>query len=239
MNKINNPIPSFCLPDTSKINYNDTCEKFVDIEHYSGGKIKISMQYFKAKLNGSVNIAFVRKGVADRLIDALSLLPDGYTFEILDAWRPYDVQLSLFNGYYNQIKEENPDIRSEEELHKKTLEFVSYPDKSKKFSFVHSSGGAVDITIIDNNGNQLDMGSEFDEFTDRSYTDWYEKNNVNETIRNNRRLLYNVLCSCGFTNYPSEWWHYDYGDIFWSYYTGKDAIYSSAFELSEVNQNNG
>ncbi|MBQ2798274.1 MAG: hypothetical protein IJF09_02705, partial [Ruminiclostridium sp.] len=126
-------------------------------------------------------------------------------------------------------------ILSKEELHKKTLEFVSYPDKSKKFSFVHSSGGAVDITIIDNNGKRFDMGSEFDEFTDRSYTDWYEKNDVNDTIRNNRRLLYNVLCSCGFTNYPSEWWHYDYGDIFWSYYTGQDAIYSSAFELSEVN----
>lgn len=234
-NKLEKPIPFFDLPDTSVIGYNEKAEGFVDINEYSDGRIKVSMQYFEARLNGSINKALVRKGVADRLLKALKLLPEGYTFEILDAWRPYDVQLSLFNGYYNQIKEANPDILSKEELHKKTLEFVSYPDKSKKFSFVHSSGGAVDITIIDNNGNRLDMGSEFDEFTDRSYTDWYEKNDVNDTIRNNRRLLYNVLCSCGFTNYPSEWWHYDYGDIFWSYYTGQDAIYSSAFELSEVN----
>ncbi|MBQ8931146.1 MAG: M15 family metallopeptidase [Ruminiclostridium sp.] len=234
-NKLEKPIPFSDLPDTSVIGYNEKAEGFVDINEYSDGRIKVSMQYFEAGLNGSINKALVRKGVADRLLKALKLLPEGYTFEILDAWRPYDVQLSLFNGYYNQIKEANPDILSKEELHKKTLEFVSYPDKSKKFSFVHSSGGAVDITIIDNNGNRLDMGSEFDEFTDRSYTDWYEKNDINGEIRNNRRLLYSVLCSCGFTNYPSEWWHYDYGDIFWSYYTGQDAIYSSAFELSEVN----
>lgn len=234
-NMLEKPIPFFDLPDTSVIGYDEKPEGFVDINEYSDGRIKVSMQYFEARLNGSINKALVRKGVADRLLKALKLLPEGYTFEILDAWRPYDVQLSLFNGYYNQIKEANPDILSTEELRKKTLEFVSYPDKSIKFSFVHSSGGAVDITIIDNNGNRLDMGSEFDEFTDRSYTDWYEKNDVNDTIRNNRRLLYNVLCSCGFTNYPSEWWHYDYGDIFWSYYTGQDAIYSSAFELSEVN----
>ncbi len=234
-NKLKLPIPFSPLPDTSAIGYSEKSEGFVDISEYSDNKIKVSMQYFNARLNGSINKALVRKEVADRLLKALSLLPEGYTFEILDAWRPYDVQLSLFFSYYNQIKKEYSDALSEEELHKKTLEFVSFPDKSKKFSFVHSSGGAVDITIIDDKDNRLDMGSEFDEFTERSYTDWYEKNDVNDKIRDNRRLLYNALCSCGFTNYPSEWWHYDYGDIFWSFYTGKDAIYSSAFELSEVN----
>lgn len=230
------PIPFSKLPNTSEIGYSEVCEEFVDISEYSNNKIKVSMQYFEAHLNGAIDKAFVRRSVADRLLEALKLLPDGYTFEILDAWRPYDVQLSLFYGYYNQIKNEYSDTLSEEELHKKTLEFVSFPDKSKKFSFVHSSGGAVDITVINDIGNKLDMGSEFDEFTERSYTDWYEKNDVNERIRDNRRMLYNALCSCGFTNYPAEWWHYDYGDIFWSYYTGKDAIHSSAFELSEVNK---
>lgn len=233
------PIPSAVLPDTSIINHSDVAEEFVDIYKYSDKKIKVNLQYFKNKLNGAISKAFVRKSVADRLLKALQLLPDGYTFVILDAWRPYEVQLSLFNGYYNQIKEANPDILSEEELHNRTLEFVSYPDRSKKFSFVHSSGGAVDITIIDDKGIELDMGSEFDEFSDRSYTDWYERNDISDTIRDNRRLLHNVMLSCGFTNYPSEWWHYDYGDIFWSYYTGKEAIYPSAFDLTEVNNSNG
>ena len=109
-NKLEKPIPFSDLPDTSVIGHNEKAEGFVDINEYSDGRIKVSMQYFEAGLNGSINKALVRKGVADRLLKALKLLPEGYTFEILDAWRPYDVQLSLFNGYYNQIKEANPDI---------------------------------------------------------------------------------------------------------------------------------
>ena len=67
------------------------------------------------------------------------------------------------------------------------------------------------------------MGTGFDDFTEKSLTSHFESQSSD--IRDNRRLLYRVMTEAGFTNYPLEWWHYDYGDSFWSYYTGKPAIY--------------
>ena len=76
------------------------------------------------------------------------------------------------------------------------------------------------------------MGSGFDEFTDRTHTAYYEINDGGDrsrTIRENRKLLYHVMTESGFTNLPSEWWHYDYGDRFWAYYTKQPALYRGVF----------
>lgn len=229
------PIISQRLPDTRSVTLDEKNEPFVDISVFSEGKIKVNMQYAKAKLCGAVNAAYVRKSVADMLLKAQSLLPEGYALEILDAWRPYEVQLSLFNAYKDDLVKGNPDLLklSEKELIKRVCEFVSYPDKSKKVSFVHSSGGAVDLTILDEYGERLDMGTEFDDFTDKAYTSWFEENGGDEKIIKNRRLLHNVMTSVGFTNYPAEWWHYDYGDVFWAFYSGKDVIFASEYEVEK------
>jgi D-alanyl-D-alanine dipeptidase len=83
------------------------------------------------------------------------------------------------------------------------------------------------LTIVDEQGKPLDMGTEFDSFKETAHTAYFEKQNGKqaEAIRENRRLLYHVMTAAGFTNLPTEWWHYDYGDRFWAYYKGQDAIY--------------
>ncbi len=227
-------IKSFPLPETARVVLKETDEEFVDIFKYSCGEIKVNMQYEKAGLASAISRAYVRKTVADKLLEAKKLLPAGYTFEILDAWRPFDVQMELFNDYKKQVAATCPTDIEEDELIKRVCEFVSYPDKSKKISYVHSSGGAIDLTILDADGNRLEMGTDFDDFTEKSYTAWYEENDPSAEAAKNRRLLNNVLLKCGFTNYPSEWWHYDYGDAFWAFYTGNNVIYSSKFEETEV-----
>ncbi len=233
----NIPIKANRLPQTENVISEEFDEKFVDIYAYSHGAIKVNMQYAKANLPAATQTAYVRETVARKLLEAKRLLPEGFTFEILDAWRPYEVQLGLFNDYRKRIVKESPVDMTEEELTKKVCEFVSFPEKDKKVSYVHSTGGAVDITILDSNGNQLDMGTGFDDFSEKSYTAWYELNDSDEQIKKNRRLLHNVLCESGFTNYPAEWWHYDFGDAFWAFYTQKEAIYSSKYEEADVKNN--
>ena len=44
-------------------------------------------------------------------------------------------------------------------------------------------------------------------------------------------MLYNVMLQSGFTNLPSEWWHYDYGTKFWGYYKKKDALYKGIIDM--------
>lgn len=238
-NWIDKPVAPDGLPFTDNITLKETDEKFVDIFAYSRGEIKVDMQYAKQGVSGAIQRAYVRETVAKKLMEAKSLLPEGYTFQVLDAWRPYTVQKALFDNYCETLMNAAKGEMTEEELREKACEFVSFPDKSKRVSYVHSTGGAVDITLLDPHGSKLDMGTGFDDFSEKSYTAWYEQHGGSEQIKRNRRLLCNVLCACGFTNYPAEWWHYDFGDSFWAFYTEKEAIYSSKYEETDVNTDDG
>ena len=77
------------------------------------------------------------------------------------------------------------------------------------------------------------MGTAFDAFTDRTYTAYFE-NEKEETVKENRRMLYHVMNGAGFTNLPSEWWHFDYGDRFWAFYRKKPAVYGGVFTKEEL-----
>ena len=100
-------------------------------------------------------------------------------------------------------------------------EFVSYPTEK---GYLHATGGAVDVTIVDKDGNECNMGSRFDEFTNRAHTDYYETR-LNMRILWNRRFLYEAMTKAGFVNLPSEWWHYSYGDVLWAVETNNGVKY--------------
>jgi D-alanyl-D-alanine dipeptidase len=79
------------------------------------------------------------------------------------------------------------------------------------------------------------MGTPFDYFGEEAHTAFYEEKQINGTllpieteILNNRRLLFHAMTNAGFSNYPFEWWHFDYGNQFWGKATGLRAIYSGA-----------
>ena len=99
---------------------------------------------------------------------------------------------------------------------------------------VHSTGGAVDLTIVGPDGETLEMGTGFDEFNDATWTYAFEPDSgtglVNDEARDNRRLLYNVMTEVGFTNLPSEWWHFDYGDGMWAQLKNGNAIYAGRLD---------
>ena len=133
--------------------------------------------------------------------------------------------LKNFNEKYKDLNE-----TEKEEMMKK---YVSKPSNDTMYPSVHNTGGAIDLTIVDSTGKELDMGVEFDEFTEKSFSDYYEINNISDEIRNNRRLLYNAMISAGFTNLPSEIWHYDFGDRFWAYYTNNTHVYKGVLSTSD------
>ncbi len=226
-------IPNKSFPAANSIISDFKDENLVDLYDYSQGRIICEMKYFEQGINGAINNAYVRETVAEMLMNALRLLPKCYTFKIFDAWRPYEVQYELYYNYFNQLKSlaENEAL-SDNEIHKKAKNFVSFPDKSIEVSFVHSTGGAIDLTIVNSDGTELDMGTEFDSFNSNSNTAYYETHMCpNQTVKLNRRLLYSVMTESGFTNLPTEWWHYDYGDSFWSIYTKKPMLYRSIYEI--------
>ena len=226
------PIPTERVSDT-ELSFSRVDEPFVDVYEYSDGRIAVDMEYLKRGYDGAIDTAYLRLEVARRLLAAAELLPEGYRLKIYDAWRPYEVQAALYYEYYGKLLNmpENEGL-SEEELHKMARTFVSFPDRSVEFAFVHSSGGAVDLTVIDGKGEEIDMGTGFDDFTELAATRALE--GVDHPARENRRMLYHAMCGAGFTNYSPEWWHYDLGDKFHARASGDAVKYASVYSVSEM-----
>ncbi len=214
-------------------------EKLVSVADYFGGEILVQPVYFDQGYEGASEKCFIRKGAAECLEKALLLLPKGLTFKVFDGWRSVKTQQSLYDKYYKSVKENNPSM-NEEELEEETKKFVSKPSLDPENPSVHNTGGAIDLTIFDLERQcELNLGTAFDDFTPKAYTYSFEKEAAKqyedyEEIRNNRRLLYYCMTGAGFTNLPTEWWHFDYGDNFWSYYTGNAAFYNGLINTMPV-----
>ena len=226
------PIPTIPFPAVKDYCIRDTQENIVSL---SESGFVVRSQYYEQGLPGSYKDCYARESVATRLKDAQKLLPAGLKFAIYDAYRPICVQQRLWNHYYNQISSDFP-AASVSELEAKTGFFASKPSYDSLHPSLHNTGGAVDLTIITDNGYALNMGTLFDDFSDRAWTNHFEEFEPNKEVMHNRRILYHAMIAAGFTNLPSEWWHYDYGTKFWGYFTGKDALYCGILDADFPNR---
>ncbi|PCJ01130.1 MAG: peptidase M15 [Flavobacteriales bacterium] len=129
---------------------------------------------------------YLRYAVIQSLIIANNdFIDNGVRIKFFDCYRPLDIQKRMW--------EILPDGR-----------YVANPNKSGS---IHNRGGAVDITLVDSTGKELDMGTSFDHFGKEAHHD-YEV--LNDTIKKNRNLLKEVMEKNGFKSLRTEWWHYSY-----------------------------
>jgi D-alanyl-D-alanine dipeptidase len=73
----------------------------------------------------------------------------------------------------------------------------------------HNRGNAVDVTLVDENGRELDMPTGFDDFSPRAA---HGETRLPARVIENRRLLAETMEKAGFRRLASEWWHYDDSD---------------------------
>jgi D-alanyl-D-alanine dipeptidase len=102
--------------------------------------------------------------------------------KIFDAFRPSEAQWMLWNAC--------PDPN-----------FLADPRRGSP----HSRGVAVDLTLIDGSGNELDMGTAFDAFTPLSH---HGNTEVSLEAQRNRYVLLGLMSAAGWDFYGNEWWHY-------------------------------
>ncbi len=103
--------------------------------------------YLRDELSGALVSIFLRKEVAQSLVRAEQMLPNGYHLLVLDGWRPLEVQKSLYDEYYKSLQLKFPNW-NEEELERETQKYVSMPSGDKTKPSPHNTGGAVDLAII-------------------------------------------------------------------------------------------
>ncbi len=108
----------------------------------------------------------------------------GYGLKMFDCYRPLPVQWKLWNKV--------PDPR-----------YVADPRKGS----MHNRGSAVDLTLVDAKGNELDMGTAFDFFGKEAYHDYTD---LPKEVLERRTLLKDTMAKHGFRSTRTEWWHYSY-----------------------------
>ena len=135
--------------------------------------------------------AYLRYGTVKKLANVQKELnSSGYSLKIWDAYRPFEAQEKLWEVY--------PDPN-----------YVANPAKGMR---KHNLGGTVDVTMVDINGDEIPMPTEFDVFSlkaDRNYADIADEEAVKNVM-----ILQNTMENNGFTGYKGEWWDYSDTDLY-------------------------
>lgn len=128
---------------------------------------------------------YLREPVARLLIQVHEEIKKaGYRIKLFDCYRPRSIQYKLWEAV--------PDPH-----------YVARPWKGS----VHNRGGAVDLTLIDSLGKELEMGTTYDFFGERAHQDFKD---LPEEILRNRALLTETMQKYHFSPIRTEWWHFDY-----------------------------
>ena len=153
---------------------------------------------------------------------------------IYDSWRPLKVQEYMFKlAFDNECKKEGLDLSITHmniypEIVKKIEKFWAYPSDEENCPPPHSTGAALDISLVDKNGKAIEMGSNIDQMDDTSKPEYFENINDKSAFiwHQRRNNLKEVMLKSGFAQHPNEWWHFSYGDQLWAWKKKKpNAIY--------------
>ncbi|MFD4198832.1 M15 family metallopeptidase [Amycolatopsis thermoflava] len=172
------------------------------------------------KLDVTGAFAHLRAGVLDRLLDAQESLPDGLRLLFVEGYRPPFLQRRYFEEYAAQLRAEHPEW-TDEQLRSAASRYVSPPEIAP-----HSAGAAVDLTLADDEGRELDMGTRMNASPEESAGACYTyADNISAEARSRRDILGTALSAAGLVNYPTEWWHWSYGDRYWALKEGAVAAH--------------
>jgi len=107
----------------------------------------------------------------------------GYKLKIFDAYRPIAAQQKLWDKFQDE-------------------RFVSNPETG---SIPHCRGVAIDLTLANLDGSDVEMGTDFDDFTEKAF---HGASDIDNIAKKNRCLLLGIMMTSGWDFYRNEWWHY-------------------------------
>lgn len=184
-------------------------QKFIDNGlvniHFLDSNIKVDLKYSSTDnflgedLYGELCGCYLQKEVVFALslaqINLKKVKPE-FSLLVFDCARPLSVQQLMW-----------------EKIPKEKWEKKKYLT-NPKFGSLHNFGAALDASIIDENGNELDMGTKFDDFSELAYPieeeRFFQEGKLTNQQIENRKLLRQIMSKAGFFNIQTEWWHFNY-----------------------------
>lgn len=166
------------IADTTFVNLKDYSKDFIYDMKYA-----TEDNFLKAKMYDCAE-CFLRLKTVEALISAnKDFMKKGYKIKLFDCYRPLSIQKKMWEIISNP-------------------EYVADPKKGS----IHNRGGAVDISIVDATGKEMNMGTSFDFFgiqASHNYT------KLSKEVLSNRKYLKKIMVKNGFNSFDSEWWHYN------------------------------
>lgn len=153
--------------------------------------------------------AYLRKTVAEMIRRAEKELPKSMTFIIGDAWRPQYVQERIMKEFIKRFTKKYPNW-PKAKIIKEVEKYVAPSDG--KYASGHMTGGAVDLRLW-SNGRKVPMKSS--KLTYRENARSFQPK-LPKHIQKNREIMFAALKMAGLSNYPKEYWHWSYGDVWWA-----------------------
>lgn len=162
--------------------------------------------------------AHVRLGLALRLERAARRLPRGLRLQVVEGYRLPATQAAYFEAYRAGLLRDDPTLATDAS-HVLASRFVAPPAVA-----AHPSGAAIDVTLVGPGGRPLDLGTPIDATPEESGgACYFDSPRISAAARLARTQLAGVLRDAGFVNYPTEWWHWSFGDRYWAYQGGHRA----------------
>ena len=161
---------------------------FVNLRNYSNDfvfdmKYATADNFLKEKVY-PCDECFLRVKTVKALLEAnKTFLDKGFRIKLYDCYRPKSIQKKMWKIV--------PDAN-----------FVANPKKGS----IHNRGGAVDISLVDSLGMEVNMGTKFDFFGKEASHNYLD---LSEEILANRKFLKDIMLQHNFKSFDSEWWHYN------------------------------
>ncbi|MBS7254813.1 M15 family metallopeptidase [Flavobacterium branchiicola] len=166
------------ISDTTFVNLKDYSSDFIYDMKYA-----TEDNFLKAKVYDCAE-CFLRLKTVQALIAANNdFKKKGFKIKLYDCYRPLSIQKKMWEIVSNP-------------------EYVADPKKGS----IHNRGGAVDISLVDRNGKEVDMGTAFDFFGSKASHNY---TNLSKEVKSNRKFLKKIMIENGFNSFDSEWWHYN------------------------------
>jgi zinc D-Ala-D-Ala dipeptidase len=199
-------------------------EPLVNVRTYDS---QISARYIKPDMKPYLGETIVvRRSLAQKLAAANARLMKAHNLRLRVAYgyRHPEVQAAYFTKRKAELRLQNPNL-PEDELMALTHNFVAVPGVAG-----HPVGGAVDLTIIDQQTHMLDMGTAIADYHDPAKIKTFAAD-VTPEQKKNRLMLHDVMVEQGFAPFYGEWWHFAYGDREWAAFYGQPATLYAAINL--------
>jgi D-alanyl-D-alanine dipeptidase len=151
-------------------------------------------------------LPFLRVSVAHALFTAAQQLSAmGYTIHLYDCYRSLHTQQQKFIQRVQEMQKIHPEVSGESLLQLANTYTAGIPILA-----AHTSGAAVDVGLVDQHGQDVDMGTAYGDATKQSMTTCLT---ISKKAQQYRKILCDVMQQVGLINYPFEWWHFSMGDV--------------------------